>query len=269
MLRNIELTANFLTAKLYNKPTSGIILGSGLGGLVEEIDVELSLPYSEVPGFSVSTVAGHSGRLIFGQLNGRPVVAMQGRFHYYEGWSMQEVTFPVRVMKALGVVRLFVSNAAGGLNPAYRPGTLMAIADHINLFPEHPLRGKNDDALGPRFPDMNDAYDPALRLSAHRIAKARNIELQEGVYAGMQGPAFETPAECRMLRMLGADAVGMSTVPEVIVARHSGLRVFGISVITNINVSGSHNDVSHHEVQQAAAKAQPVMSLIIRELIAE
>jgi purine nucleoside phosphorylase I, inosine and guanosine-specific len=243
----------------------GIILGSGLGGLVDSIDIEQALDYSDIPGFPVSTVEGHRGRLIFGVLGGRRVVAMQGRFHYYEGYSMKEVTFPIRVMKELGIKMLFVSNASGGTNPDFEIGDLMIITDHINHFPEHPLRGKN--LYGDRFPDMSEAYSKELIGKAKQIAKEHNIPVKEGVYIGTQGPTFETPSEYKMFRILGADAVGMSTVPEVIVANHCKIKVFGMSIITDLGVEGKIVEVSHEDVQKAANEVQPLMTTIMRELI--
>ncbi len=215
----------------------------------------------------MSTVEGHAGKLIFGKLGGKDIMAMEGRFHFYEGYPMKEVTFPVRVMYELGITTLFVSNAAGGMNPNFHIGDLMVITDHLNLFPEHPLRGKNIPT-GPRFPDMHEAYDHELVELADTIAREKGIELQHGVYAGVQGPTFETPAEYRMYHALGGDAVGMSTVPEVIVARHCGIRVFGISIITDLGGFDVPVEVSHEEVQLAAAGAQPKMTEIMREMIA-
>ena len=214
----------------------------------------------------MSTVEGHSGKLIFGKLGGKDIMAMQGRFHYYEGWSMKEVTFPIRVMNELGIKTLFVSNAAGGMNPAFKIGDLMVITDHINFFPEHPLRGKNIPP-GPRFPDMHEPYDHKLIELAGRIAREKHIRLQYGVYTGVQGPTFETPAEYRMYRTLGGDTVGMSTVPEVIVANHCGIRVFGISIVTDLGGFDMPVEVSHEEVQEAANKAQPTMTELMREMI--
>ncbi len=214
----------------------------------------------------MSTVEGHSGKLIFGKLGGVDIMAMKGRFHYYEGYSMKEVTFPIRVMYELGVKTLFVSNAAGGMNPQYKIGDLMVITDHINLFPEHPLRGKNFPT-GPRFPDMHETYDHSLINLADEIAAEKGIALQHGVYVGVQGPTFETPAEYKMYRLLGGDTVGMSTVPEVIVAHHCGIRTFGISVVTDLGGFDNPVEVSHEEVQEAANKAQPLMTTIMREMI--
>lgn len=267
MLEAIQETADWLRARTSLRPRVAVVLGTGLGRLAREIDVADSFAYADVPHFPVSTVEGHQGRLIFGRLGGRPVMALEGRFHYYEGYSMREVTFPVRVMHALGVDTLFVSNAAGGANPEFRVGDLMLITDHINLLPEHPLRGKNLP-VGPRFPDMSEAYDRGLLAQARAIAAERGIRVREGIYLATQGPTYETPAEYRMFRLLGADAVGMSTVPEVIVARHSGMRVLGISVITNCGVAEDAVEVSHAEVQRAADAVQPLMADIFRTLIA-
>ncbi|MBR5102263.1 MAG: purine-nucleoside phosphorylase, partial [Muribaculaceae bacterium] len=263
----INETADYLKKRVGEMPKTAIILGTGLGDLVTRIEIKEAVPYNEIPNFPVSTVEGHSGRLIFGTLGKKYVMAMQGRFHFYEGYSMKEVTFPVRVMKALGINTLFVSNASGGMNPNFKVGDLMMITDHINLFPEHPLRGKNYNELGPRFPAMNEAYNRELIEKARKIAKDNNIRLMEGVYVGTQGPTFETPSEYRYFYRIGGDAVGMSTVPEVIVARHGGMDVFGISVITDLGGEGIFADVSHEEVQKAAAEAQPIMSFIVQELI--
>jgi purine nucleoside phosphorylase I, inosine and guanosine-specific len=267
MLKRIKVTADYIKGRIQGSPKVGIILGSGLGGLVNEIDIKTSIPYGEIPDFPVSTVEGHQGRLIFGDLGGEQVLAMQGRFHYYEGYSMTELTFPVRVMKQLGIEYLFVSNASGGLNPEYKVGDLMIISDHINFFPEHPLHGKNYDELGPRFPDMSEVYSKVLRSKAKLIATKNNIKVHEGVYTGVQGPTFETPAEYKMFRILGGDAVGMSTVPEVIVARHMGMNTFGISIITDSGVPGEIVEISHEEVQEIASKAEPYMTLLLKELI--
>lgn len=265
MLEKIKETAEFIKSKMSTKPETAIILGTGLGSLVNEIKDKYELNYTEIPNFPISTVEGHSGKLIFGKLGEKDVMAMQGRFHYYEGYSMKEATFPVRVMKELGITTLFVSNACGGVNPNFSIGDLMIITDHINFFPEHPLRGKN--MYGDRFPDMSQAYDPKLIEQAKEIAKEKGIKVQEGVYLGTQGPTFETPAEYKMFRIWGTDAVGMSTVPEVIVANHAKIRVFGMSVITDLGVEGKIIEASHEEVQKAADAAQPKMTTIMRELI--
>lgn len=266
MLEKIQETANFLRSKMHTQPETAIILGTGLGSLVHEITDTYEISYKDIPNFPISTVEGHSGKLIFGKLGNKDIMAMQGRFHFYEGYSMQEVTFPVRVMRELGIKTLFVSNAAGGMNPDFSIGDLMIITDHINFFPEHPLRGKNIE-YGPRFPDMSEAYSKELINKALQIAEEKGINVQQGIYIGTQGPTFETPAEYKMFHILGADAVGMSTVPEVIVANHCGIKVFGISVITDLGVEGKIVEVSHEEVQKAADAAQPKMTTIMRELI--
>lgn len=266
MLTLIKETAAWITAHTAMRPTTAIILGTGLGRLAEEIEVVESFDYKDIPNFPVSTVEGHSGRLLFGRLGGKDVLAMQGRFHYYEGYNMKEVTFPIRVMYEQGIKTLFVSNAAGGMNPDFEIGDIMLIRDHINLFPEHPLRGKNFPT-GPRFPDMSEAYDHELLALAHSIADEKGIKVREGVYVGVSGPTFETPAEYKMYRILGGDTVGMSTVPEVIVAHHCGIRTFGISIITDIGVEGKIVEVSHEEVQKAANAVQPLMADIMREMI--
>ena len=247
-------------------PQTAIILGTGLGQLASEITDSYEIPYNEIPNFPVSTVEGHAGKLIFGKLGGKDIMAMEGRFHYYEGYDMKEVTFPERVMYELGIKTLFVSNAAGGMNPTFHVGDLMIIDDHINFFPEHPLRGKNFPT-GPRFPDMHEAYDLKLRNLADEIAQEKGIDVKHGVYVGVQGPTFETPAEYRMYHNFGADAVGMSTVPEVIVACHCGIKVFGISIITDLGGFDDPVEVSHEEVQIAANAAQPKMTEIMREII--
>ena len=234
MIERIRQTASFLQARVNDMPDTAIILGTGLGALVDYIEDKQFIPYSEIPNFPISTVEGHSGNLIFGTLGGKRVMAMQGRFHYYEGYDMKQVTFPVRVMKALGINTLFVSNAAGGMNKEFRVGDVMVITDHINLFPENPLRGKNYNELGPRFPAMTEAYDHKLIALAYEIAAQKGIRLVHGVYVGTPGPTFETPAEYEYFRVIGGDAVGMSTVPEVIVANHASMRVFGVSVITDL-----------------------------------
>ena len=268
LLDMIQETSEYIKKRVNNKlPKTAIILGTGLGAVVDHIDIEVEIPYGEVPNFPVSTVQGHKGRLIFGTLGNKYIMAMQGRFHYYEGYTMQQVTFPIRVMKALGVKTLFVSNASGGMNPDFKVGDLMVITDHINVFPEHPLHGKNIDELGTRFPAMVDAYSPRLIQMARDIAKEKGIRLMEGVYVGTQGPTFETPAEYRYFWRIGGDAVGMSTVPEVIVARHGDMEVFGISVITDLGVEGIVEKVSHEEVQKAAAAAQPIMAMLVEEII--
>ncbi|MBO4450796.1 MAG: purine-nucleoside phosphorylase [Bacteroidaceae bacterium] len=266
MYAKIQETATFLKERMTSKPETAIILGSGLGHLADEIEVETEISYSEIPNMPVSTVEGHSGKMLFGKLGGKEIIAMQGRFHYYEGYSMKEVTFPVRVMYELGIKNLFVSNAAGGMNPLFSVGDLLVLKDHINMFPEHPLRGKNFPT-GPRFPSMHQAYDPEFIKIVEEAADRLGIKIFKGVYLGTQGPTFETPAEYRMFRGMGADAVGMSTVPEVIVAVHCGIRVFGISVITDLGGFDQAVSVSHEEVQAAADAAQPRMTALMKELI--
>lgn len=268
MLEKIQQTADFLRQRAGEMPKLAIILGTGLGNLVDHIDDKLYIPYSEIPNFPVSTVQGHSGNLIFGKMGGKPVIAMQGRFHYYEGYDMKTVTFPVRVFKALGVETLFVSNAAGGMNKEFRVGDVMVITDHINLFPENPLRGKNYEELGPRFPAMTEAYDRNLVALADSIGAEKGLRLMHGVYVGTTGPTFETPAEYEYFRVIGGDAVGMSTVPEVIVAAHAGMRVFGISVITDLGGKDVTEVPTHEEVQKAAVKARPTVEAIVKEMVA-
>lgn len=268
MLEKIKETAAFLAGKVAEMPKTAIILGTGLGTLVDYMEDKQYIPYKDIPNFPVSTVEGHSGNLIFGKLGGKLVMAMQGRFHYYEGYDMKQVTFPVRVMRALGVETLFVSNAAGGMNKEFKVGDVMVICDQINLFPENPLRGKNYNELGDRFPAMTEPYDHALIALADKIAAEKQIRLMHGVYVGTTGPTFETPAEYEYFRIIGGDAVGMSTVPEVIVAKHGGMRVFGISVITDLGGKDIHDVPSHEEVQQAAIKAQPTVVTLMREMVA-
>ncbi len=267
MLENIRQSVEFIQKRIKSKPEVGIILGTGLGGLVNEIETETTIPYGDIPNFPVSTVVGHKGQLIFGKLGGKQVVAMQGRFHFYEGWTMQELTFPVRVMKFLGIELLVVSNASGGMNPAFSVGDIMIITDHINLMPTNPLIGKNEEELGPRFPDMHDAYDKSLVEKAGKIAAENGINVRYGIYAAVSGPCFETPAEYRYFHRIGADCVGMSTVPEVIVARHMKLPVFAVSVITDLGVEGVVCEVSHEEVIKAASESEPKMTLILKELL--
>lgn len=267
MLDAIRETADFILGRIGSAPDTAIILGTGLGDLVNHIDIKIELDYKSIPNFPVSTVEGHSGKLIFGNLGGRYVMAMQGRFHYYEGYDMKQVTFPVRVMRQLGVKTLFVSNAAGGMNKEFQVGDVMVITDHINLFPENPLRGKNFEELGPRFPAMTEAYSHGLIAMADDIAREEGIRLMHGVYVGTAGPTFETPAEYEFFRIIGGDAVGMSTVPEVIVANHAGMTVFGVSVITDLGGKDIKEVPSHEEVQKAALKAQPVMTKLIKDML--
>ncbi len=267
MLEHIKETAAFLQSKISFKPDIGIILGTGLGGLVESIDIKHSISYEEIPNFRLSTVEGHTGKLIFGELGGKKVVTMQGRFHFYEGYTLQEVTFPVRVMKLLGIQQLFVSNASGGMNPDFEVGDLMIINDHINFLGANPLIGKNISELGPRFPDMSEVYDKKLIHTTKEIAKKNDIKIHEGVYLGLSGPTFETPAEYKMLRILGADTVGMSTVPEIIAARHMNITCFAISIITDLGIPGKIEKITHEEVQRVANIAEKKMTFLFKELI--
>ena len=267
MWNQVQETVNFIKEKTNFSPEYGVILGSGLGSFTDDIQIEFSLSYSEIPNFPVSTVQGHKGALVFGTIGSKKVVAMQGRFHFYEGYSMKEVTFPVRVMKYLGVEKLIVSNASGGVNINYKVGDIALITDHINLMPEHPLRGINDERFGPRFVNMSEPYSRKMIEKAKNLAKKLHIEVKEGVYLGLQGPTFETLSEYRMVKILSADCVGMSTVPEVIVARHMDLEVFGISVITDIGNEDSIGTITHAEVLEAAQKAEPNVRNLIKELI--
>jgi purine-nucleoside phosphorylase len=262
-------TVAHLKKQISNTPKVGIILGSGLGGLVDEVEIEKAIEYGDIPNFPVSTVKGHGGKLIFGTINGVQVVMLSGRFHFYEGYNMQEVTFPVRVMKMLGAEYLFVSNAAGGMHPDFEVGDLMIIEDHINLFPEHPLRGKNDESIGPRFPDMTEPYSLDLIAKAKKIADDKKIKLHQGVYIGLQGPTFETKAEYKWLRTIGGDTVGMSTVPEVIVAKHMGMQCFGMSVVTDLGIREEMNEITHEEVLEAANAAAPIMAGIVTDLLSQ
>lgn len=268
MLEKIKQTVEFLRSKVCEMPDTAVILGTGLGSLVDFMTDKQYIAYKDIPNFPVSTVEGHSGNLIFGRLGGKPVIAMQGRFHYYEGYDMKQVTFPVRVMQKLGVKTLFVSNAAGGMNKEFRVGDVMIITDHINLFPENPLRGKNYEEFGPRFPAMTEAYSKRLVELADTIGREKGLRLMHGVYVGTPGPTFETPAEYEYFRVIGGDAVGMSTVPEVIVARHGGMDVFGLSVITDLGGKDVTEVPSHEEVQKAAINAQPTVVALMKELVA-
>ncbi len=267
MLDRIQKSAEFIQSKTDLNFKIGIILGSGLGNLGDEIEAECTLSYDEIPNFPVSTVEGHSGKLILGKLEGVPVIALQGRFHYYEGYSLQETTFPVRVFRALGVDTLLLSNASGGLNPAQEIGDLMVLTDHLHLFPDNPLRGKNYDELGPRFPDMSEPYSKALIGKSKEINDTFQLGLHYGVYAGTPGPTYETPAEYKYFRIIGADAVGMSTTAETIVAIHGGMKVFGVSVISDLGVEGKIVEISHEEVQEVAAKAGPKFSILFKEMV--
>jgi purine-nucleoside phosphorylase len=263
MMNAIKASAEYIKGRTAFEPEVGIILGTGLGGLVEHIEIVDAIPYSEIPNFPVSTVEGHSGKLIFGLLGGKKVVAMQGRFHYYEGYTAQQVVFPVRVMKLLGIKYLFVSNAAGSMNSTFRVGDVMVINDHINLIP-NPLIGKNLDELGPRFPAMNDAYNPELIEKATAIAEREGIKLQYGCYVALTGPTFETPKEYMWVKIIGGDAVGMSTAPEVIAARHMDIPVFGVSIITD---TMENTSISHEEVQANGRLAEKNMTKLFTELL--
>jgi len=269
MWNKVQDTVKFLQNKGITSPDYGIILGTGLGNLVEKISIEIAIPYSEIPNFPVSTVEGHSGELIFGTIGNKKVVAMRGRFHYYEGWSMEETVFPVRVMKYLGVEELIVSNASGGVNPRFKVGDIMIITDHINMMPEHPLNGKNEDRFGPRFVDMHEPYCLKMISKMESVARKLDVAIHKGIYLALQGPTFETPAEYKMVKILGADAVGMSTVPEVIVAKHMGMTCFGVSVITDLGVEGIVEAVSHEEVQEVAKKAEKVVGRLVEAFIKE
>ncbi len=266
MLKEIKKSAIFLKQKINSNPKTGIILGTGLGGLVDQIKIKHSIQYKDIPYFPLSTVEGHSGKLIFGTLGEKEVVAMQGRFHFYEGYSIDKITLPVKVMKMIGVKNLIVSNASGGVNPNYKIGDLMIIQDHINLIP-NPLIGRNIDELGPRFPDMSEAYCKKLIAKAENIAKRKNIRIQKGVYVALTGPTLETPAEYKFMRIIGGDTVGMSTAPEVIIANHMQIKCFAISVITDLGVEGKIQKVTHEEIQKIAEKSEPKLTQIISELI--
>ena len=262
----VEATS-FLKPFVINNPTIAVVLGSGLSNFIKELEVEKEIEYDAIPHFPVSTVKGHHGKLIFGSIAGKAIIAMAGRLHFYEGYSAEEVVFPIRVLKMLGVEVLLVSNAAGGVNPGFKVGDLMIITDHISFATKNPLVGKNDDHLGPRFPDMSEPYKKGLISMAKEIAKQQTIDVKEGVYFGVTGPTFETRAEYKMIHLLGGDAVGMSTVQEVIAAVHSGIKVFAMSVITDIGIREEDNIITHEEVLEAAHKAEPLFSTIFRELI--
>ena len=267
MWEQVQETVQYIKEKINFTPEYGIILGSGLGSFTHDIAIIHTLPYNEIPNFPISTVQGHKGALVFGTIDNKKVVAMQGRFHFYEGYTMKEVTFPVRVMKYLGVEKLIVSNASGGVNPNYEVGSIVILKDHINMMPEHPLRGTNDERFGPRFVNMSEPFSKKMMAKAKAIAAGLDIKVKDGIYMGLQGPTFETLAEYRMVKTLGADCVGMSTVPEVIVARHMDLETFGISVITDMGNEDAIDTISHAEVLEAAEKAEPYVRKLIKELI--
>lgn len=267
LLKKLEETSAYIRSQ-YNQPlAAGIILGSGLGNLTSELKVQKEIPYNEIPHFPVSTVAGHKGKMIFAELGGKNVLVMSGRFHYYEGYDPQLITYPVRVMKQLGVEALFLSNAAGGVNPAFNVGDLMIISDHISFFTPNPLIGKNEETLGTRFPDMTEPYSRDLVASAKQIASESGFKVHEGTYVAVTGPTFETKAEYRLIKTIGADAVGMSTVQEVIVARHGGMKVFAMSVITDLGIREEENVITHEEVLAAAKEAEPKLTTIFVKLI--
>ncbi len=269
MLDKIKATVDFLKKETQQfEAEFGIILGTGLGGLVNEIETAFKIPYTNIPNFPVSTVQGHSGNLIFGTLNGKKVIALQGRFHFYEGYSMEQVVFPVRVMKFLGIKTLLLSNASGGVNADYEIGEIVILKDHISLFP-NPLIGKNIDELGPRFPDMSEPYKKSYIQLAEVIAERMDIRVKQGIYVGLTGPTFETPAEYKYIKIIGGDLVGMSTVPEVIAAKHMGLDCFCISICTDLGVEGKIVETTHEEVQQVARQQEPKMTAIIKALVKE
>jgi len=266
MLEKIKETAEFLKEKGIVNPEAGVILGTGLGALTSKIEIHLEIDYKDIPNFPVSTVEGHAGKLIYGEFGGKKIVAMKGRFHYYEGYSPEQIALPIRVLKFLGIRHLFLSNAAGGVNPTFQIGDIMIITDHINLLP-NPLVGQNDDRIGARFPDMSEAYDRSLIDKAVRIAGDNRISVRRGVYLGTSGPTFETPAEYKYFRTIGADSVGMSTVTEVIVARHMGLPCFAVSIITDLGFEGRIEYTTHETVQREAEKAEARMTTLMTELI--
>jgi purine-nucleoside phosphorylase len=267
MWDKVQHTVKFLKEKGFAIPEYGIVLGTGLGNFSKEINSIVTLSFNEIPNFPFSTVEGHKGELIYGDLDGKKVIAMRGRFHYYEGYSMDEVTFPIRVMKFLGAEKLLVSNASGGVNATFKVGDIMLISDHINMIPEHPLRGKNDERFGQRFVDMHESYSLDMIRKMEKIASENKIFIRKGIYLSLQGPTFETPAEYRMVKLMGADAVGMSTVPEIIVAKHMNMECLGLSVITDLGVEGIVEEVSHEAVQQAAKKAEKIVAKLIKQFI--
>lgn len=267
-MKELKETVKFLKKQYKQTPTVGIVLGSGLGNFVGEIEVEKEVAYEDIPNFPVSTVEGHKGKLIFGKLSGKTIVAMAGRFHYYEGYAAQDVVFPIRVMKLLGVETLLLSNAAGGVNPSFKVGDIMIIKDHVSFFTPNPLIGRNNIEFGPRFPDMSEPYKKHLIQKAKAIAVAHNFDVKDGVYVAVTGPTFETRAEYRLIHVLGADVVGMSTVQESIVANHMGMEVFAISVVTDVGIREEENIITHEEVLEAAKLAEPKMATIFKELVA-
>jgi purine-nucleoside phosphorylase len=268
VMKQLNEAVKYLKKQCRHTPQAGIVLGSGLGKFTEEIEIEKEIPYGDIPNFPVSTVEGHKGKLIFGNLSGKKVVCLAGRFHYYEGYSAQEVVFPVRVMKLLGIETLLLSNAAGGVNPSFTVGDIMIITDHIGIDMTNPLMGKNIDELGPRFPDMSEPYKKTLVKKAKEIAARLNIDVKEGVYFGVTGPTYETRAEYKMIHIMGGDAVGMSTVQECIAANHMGLPVFAVSVITDMGLREHENRITHEEVLHFAREAEPKLAAIFKELVA-
>ena len=267
LMTHLSETVAYIRSKVKSEAEIGIVLGSGLGNLTNDIDIEFSIPYAEIPHFPVSTVKGHSGKLLFGKMGGKAVIVMGGRFHFYEGYTAQQVIYPVRVMKQLGVKALLLSNAAGAVNPDYQVGDLMIINDHISFFTENPLMGKNEDEIGTRFPDMSEPYSKELITKAHGIAKANGINIHEGVYTAVTGPTFETRAEYKLIQILGSDVVGMSTVQETIAAVHCDIKVFAVSVITDMGIREDENIITHEEVLQAAKEAEPKLALLFKEMV--
>lgn len=267
MLEKIKESAAYLNKSITKAPKIAIVLGSGLGGLVDHLDIEIEIPYHKIPNFPISTVPGHKGSIIFGKMNDIDVVVMAGRFHYYEGYTMKEVTFPLQVLREIGIEQLILSNAAGGMNPTFKVGDIMVIKDHINLMGDNPLLGPNEDQLGPRFQEMSEAYSKRMIKIAFQTAEKLNIHLQQGVYVGVTGPCFETPAEYRAFHILGGDTVGMSTIPETIVARHRGMEVFALSIVTDLGVVGIVEKVSHEEVLMAAKVAGPKMIDLVYNML--
>ncbi|MES5266839.1 purine-nucleoside phosphorylase [Priestia megaterium] len=264
----VQQTKDYLLSQIDQLPSIGLVLGSGLGILADEIENPIYIPYNEIPHFPASTVTGHAGRMVIGDLKGKRVIAMQGRFHYYEGHSLEAVTYPIRIMKAIGVQQIIVTNAAGGINPNFKPGDLMIIQDHINLTSQNPLIGQNEEEFGERFPDMSEAYSKKLIALAKDVASKNKINMVEGIYAGMLGPSYETPAEVNFLSIIGASAVGMSTVPEVIVAQHSGLEVLGISCISNMAAGISEHSLTHDEVMETTENIKAQFLQLVKEVIA-
>ncbi len=267
LMDQLSKTVSYIRSRVKTEAKIGIVLGSGLGNLAEVIKVDEAIDYADIPHFPVSTVKGHGGKLLFGELGGKKVIVMSGRFHFYEGYGPHQVIFPVRVMKLLGVETLLLSNAAGGVNPNYKVGDLMIINDHISFFTTNPLMGKNDEAIGTRFPDMSEPYNKELIAKAHAIAKANNIKVHEGVYTAVTGPTFETRAEYKLIKVVGSDVVGMSTVQETIAAVHCGMKVFAVSVVTDIGIREDDNIITHEEVLQAAKDAEPKLTLLFTEMV--